>query len=405
MKQSITRRVRRRSTSRETNIAKKENQQQTFFGQQAHETFFQPNVSIQRKCEKCEEEDKQVKRMPEKKDEEKLHKKSDLPGEKEKKEEEKIVQKKEAAVSTSLTQSTTPAFNTSKYISTISHSGTALPASLQMFYGHRMQHDFSDVQIHTGTAAEQSAKSVQAQAYTYGNHIVFANGKYQPDTDAGKTLLAHELVHVMQQDKQDISAGVQRKTDEVEDPVLQQQPLPPIRLEVEGSQIQNTTHNADCNGVSVSGNTTANYTSTGALSGRPTVATECSGCTGNDCVTVNSTVVSTFNTAPVVSLPSVPGGLNACEQAAARAFINGTLRQHEQQHVSAFNTYRGTIRTPFTFTGCTADLQAEVQSVHDNIEMPRRDASDALSAALDANGANVFNITCECPDPEPAPGK
>jgi hypothetical protein len=109
--------------------------------------------------------------------------------------------------------------------------------------------------------------------------------------------------------------------------------------------------------------------------------------------------VSTFNTAPVVSLPQVPGGLNACERKAVRAFINGTLSQHEQQHVAAFNTYRGVVSTPFTFTGCRSDLAAEVQAVHDNIEVPRRQASDDASALLDANGANVFNITCECPDP------
>jgi hypothetical protein len=180
--------------------------------------------------------------------------------------------------------------------------------------------------------------------------------------------------------------------------------LPPVHLEVEGSKIQNTTHNADCNGVSVSGNTQANYSSSASLLTRPTRATDCSGCSPANCVTINSTVVSRFLTAPVVSLPSVPGGLNPCERRAVRAFINGTLNQHEQQHVAAFNTYRGIVSTPISFTGCMADLQAEVQNIHDNVEVPRRQASDDASALLDANGANVFNITCECPDPAPKAG-
>jgi hypothetical protein len=59
-------------------------------------------------------------------------------------------------------------------------------------------HDFSDVRIHTGGQASESAKSVQAQAYTVGNDIVFGGDNYAPDTSAGKRTLAHELTHVVQ---------------------------------------------------------------------------------------------------------------------------------------------------------------------------------------------------------------
>ena len=60
-------------------------------------------------------------------------------------------------------------------------------------------HDFSDVRIHTGGHASESAKSVQAQAYTVGNDIVFGGENFAPDTSAGKRMLAHELTHVVQQ--------------------------------------------------------------------------------------------------------------------------------------------------------------------------------------------------------------
>jgi hypothetical protein len=60
-------------------------------------------------------------------------------------------------------------------------------------------HDFSDVRIHTGGQAAESARSVQAQAYTVGNDIVFGGDTFSPDSSAGKRTLAHELTHVVQQ--------------------------------------------------------------------------------------------------------------------------------------------------------------------------------------------------------------
>jgi len=63
----------------------------------------------------------------------------------------------------------------------------------------RLGHDFSDVRVHTGGTADESARSVNAQAYTVGSDIVFAGGRYDPTSDAGKHMLAHELTHVVQQ--------------------------------------------------------------------------------------------------------------------------------------------------------------------------------------------------------------
>src|SRR5712672_2731184 len=71
----------------------------------------------------------------------------------------------------------------------------------------RLGHDFSHVRIHSGPAAEQSARDVNANAFTVGNHLVFGTGKYAPRSAKGKWLLAHELTHVIQQ-QSSIDSGV-----------------------------------------------------------------------------------------------------------------------------------------------------------------------------------------------------
>lgn len=63
----------------------------------------------------------------------------------------------------------------------------------------RLGHSFSDVRVHTGEAAHNSAASVNARAYTVGSNIVFQRDKYDPGSDAGRTMIAHELTHVVQQ--------------------------------------------------------------------------------------------------------------------------------------------------------------------------------------------------------------
>ncbi|WP_329543110.1 eCIS core domain-containing protein [Streptomyces sp. NBC_01358] len=63
----------------------------------------------------------------------------------------------------------------------------------------RMGADFSDVRIHNDSSAHESAKGVGAHAYTVGNNVVFQRDAYDPTSPQGRTTLAHELTHVIQQ--------------------------------------------------------------------------------------------------------------------------------------------------------------------------------------------------------------
>jgi hypothetical protein len=63
----------------------------------------------------------------------------------------------------------------------------------------RFGQDFSDTRVHSGPAAQQSARDLNADAYTVGQDIVFGSGMLAPETQTGQRLLAHELAHVVQQ--------------------------------------------------------------------------------------------------------------------------------------------------------------------------------------------------------------
>jgi len=77
--------------------------------------------------------------------------------------------------------------------------GQPLDTAMRGFMEARFGHDFSRVQVHTDPRAAESARAVNAAAYTVDHDIVFGAGQYQPSTSAGKLLLAHELTHVVQQ--------------------------------------------------------------------------------------------------------------------------------------------------------------------------------------------------------------
>jgi hypothetical protein len=80
----------------------------------------------------------------------------------------------------------------------LSSPGQPLDAATRAFMEPRFGKDFSRVRIHTDHVAQQSAKDVNAHAYTVGSDIVFGRNQYQPETHTGRSLLAHELMHVLQ---------------------------------------------------------------------------------------------------------------------------------------------------------------------------------------------------------------
>jgi len=77
--------------------------------------------------------------------------------------------------------------------------GKPLPPASRAFFESGFGHDFAKVRIHNDARASDSARNVNARAYTVGRDIVFGRGEYNPHSSAGRHLLAHELAHVVQQ--------------------------------------------------------------------------------------------------------------------------------------------------------------------------------------------------------------
>lgn len=96
----------------------------------------------------------------------------------------------------------------------LASSGSPLEPTLREDMEQRFGHNFSLVRVHSGSAAEQSARDVNASAYTVGRNIVFGAGRFAPGTHEGRRLIAHELTHVVQQAGRLLSlAGDDRKTN------------------------------------------------------------------------------------------------------------------------------------------------------------------------------------------------
>lgn len=78
-------------------------------------------------------------------------------------------------------------------------AGRPLPSPTREAMESRFGADFGDVRVHTEPGAADEATALGASAYTLGRDIVFAEGEYEPGTEAGDRLIAHELTHVLQQ--------------------------------------------------------------------------------------------------------------------------------------------------------------------------------------------------------------
>jgi len=90
--------------------------------------------------------------------------------------------------------------------------GQALPGEVRAFMEPRFGADFSGVRVHTDAPAQQLNRQLSAQAFTHGQDIYLGEGRYAPETDTGKHLLAHELTHVVQQTGK-VAGPVQRVFD------------------------------------------------------------------------------------------------------------------------------------------------------------------------------------------------
>ena len=91
--------------------------------------------------------------------------------------------------------------------------GAPMAADVAGFFGRRFGANFGDVRVHTDDKAANLATRLGARAFTYGRHVFFNGGQYNPDSEDGTKLIAHELAHTIQQ-----SAVIQLKEDAASPP-------------------------------------------------------------------------------------------------------------------------------------------------------------------------------------------
>jgi hypothetical protein len=94
----------------------------------------------------------------------------------------------------------------SSVASALQSPGQPLEPDVRGYFEDRLNHSFAKVRIHADDRAGASAQAMGAAAYTVGSNIVFAPGRWSPESAEGRSLLAHELVHTMQQ--RDAAHGV-----------------------------------------------------------------------------------------------------------------------------------------------------------------------------------------------------
>jgi hypothetical protein len=114
--------------------------------------------------------------------------------EEEEEEEEEFLQTK--AQSSQVTEVTS---NIESRIQSLKGGGQPLPESICAYFEPRFGRDFSQVRIHNDAYTAEVARAINARAFTFGQNIGFASLQYNPGSMIGKKLLAHELVHIIQQ--------------------------------------------------------------------------------------------------------------------------------------------------------------------------------------------------------------
>lgn len=131
------------------------------------------------------------------------------------------------------------------------------------------------------------------------------------------------------------------------------------------------------------------------VNAQQTAATECENCGDSDCRQISGILNSTFHVATNVTLPNIDDlNLTPCQIPIVTNAINNILAPHEQDHVTRFSTYNGSVSTPFNVKVCSGDFSTKMQEMHDEIESTRQSAAQALSDEIDPFNFDV-DIDCE----------
>jgi hypothetical protein len=104
-------------------------------------------------------------------------------------------------------------------ISFLKGGGQPLSQSLRAFFEPRFGYDFSQVRVHVDSQAADTALALNARVFTVGHDMVFGAGQFVPNTYEGRSLLAHELTHVVQQ----------KESSQIGASVIRRQPRNPLR--------------------------------------------------------------------------------------------------------------------------------------------------------------------------------
>ena len=126
--------------------------------------------TIQRKCTQCAQEEPEKQDAPEAEPEE--------------------VQRKETAAAPAASGASLPAGR---------GGGQPLASSHRAFFEPRLGTNLGQVRVHADGEAARLSAGLAARAFTVGSDVYFGAGEYQPYSNTGRRLIAHELAHVMQQ--------------------------------------------------------------------------------------------------------------------------------------------------------------------------------------------------------------